>query len=159
MKKVLSFALIAILTGMLMCSCAKNSGKDDEEEENTEQEFLNDFKEFVQQVDKLPVDQFDEFDDMYDSFCNKMKRIYGFDHEVDDLDEDDFEKAGIEFSKSQKREFAETMEKLEQIVDKKHEEYKESHRSDYSDYGDYNETYDTDTLVIADAPTESEYDY
>lgn len=112
MKKLFSFALVALMTGLLLCSCTKSK----------EEQFIDDLQGFVQKIEAMTPEQIvNGGEETLAPEIKKMTETYGLDANAA-LDKDAFEKAGLNFSEEQLAEIEKIQKDAEEMMKKKAQE-------------------------------------
>lgn len=113
MKKLFSFALVALMTGLLLCSCTKSK----------EAQFIDDLQNLVKTVENLTTDQLSKAmqgeEDPFTAEVKKMQEKYG---DLGDMSKEDLQKAGFNFTDEQVAQIAELQKKAEETIKKKVQE-------------------------------------
>ena len=113
MKKLFSFALVALMTGLLLCSCTKSK----------EEQFIDDLQNLVKTVENLTTDQLSKAmqgeEDPFTAEVKKMQEKYG---DLGDMSKEDLQKAGFNFTDEQVAQIAELQKKAEETIKKKVQE-------------------------------------
>ena len=113
MKKLFSFALVALMTGLLLCSCTKSK----------EEQFIDDLQNLVKTVENLTTDQLSKVmqgeEDPFTAEVKKMQEKYG---DLGDMSKEDLQKAGFNFTDEQVAQIAELQKKAEETIKKKVQE-------------------------------------